>query len=264
MAVTYCRQAVDMEPGSLTYGGLGEAYFATDQLDSAIVYLRLAVEQDPSNGRFRFNLANSLEIAGYYEEAESHFTAYLVQVPNDPVGHFNYGIHLDKAGRHAEGMLEVSRAIDLDPNMLTARVVLIQMLENDGQYDSALSEVAALRLMDPANANELDQWAARIASARDAAGGAGIEGRIHLLYMILSTPEERDQVVKELEAGEDFAGLAVRFSRGSAASKGGDIGWIDPEDMVEPMRSLILELEPNEISPPLEAGGLFHLFKRVP
>jgi len=264
MAVTYSRQAVALDPGSLTFGGLGEAYFATDQLDSAIVYLRLAVEHDPVNGRFRFNLANSLEIAGLYEEAEIHFSTYLAQVPGDPVGHFNYGIHLDKAGRHAEGMMEVERAIELDPNMLTARVVLAQMLENAGRWDDALAEVAALRVMDPANAAELDAWTKRITMARDAALGAGVEGRIHLLHMILSTAEEVEQVQVELEAGEDFAALAVRFSRGVAASKGGDIGWIKPGDMVEPMKSAILVLEPNEISPPLEAGGLFHIFKRVP
>lgn len=263
-AVDYARQAVALEPGSLSYGGLGEAFFAVDRMDSALVYLRLAVEQDPNDGRFRFNLANALEITGNWEEAGTHFEAYLEQNPNDPVGHFNYGIHLDKIGRHEEGRVSVGRAIALDPNMLTARVVMAQMLENAGEWDAALAEVAVLRERDPANAAELDAWSNRITLARDAALGEGVEGRLHILHMVLQSQEAVDMVQQELAAGEDFAALAVRFSQGAAAVKGGDIGWIDPDDLVEPMKGAITALGVNEISPPLEAGGLFHIFKRIP
>jgi tetratricopeptide (TPR) repeat protein len=263
-AVDYGRQAVALEPGSSSYGGLGEAFFAVDEMDSALVYLRLAVEQDPTDGRFRFNLANALEITGNWEEAGTHFEAYLEQNPRDPVGHFNYGIHLDKSGRHEEGRAAVGRAIALDPSMLTARVVMAQMLENAGQWDAALAEVALLKERDPANAAELDAWSDRILAARDAALGEGVEGRLHILHMVLASQEAVDRVQEELAAGEDFASLAVRYSQGAAAVKGGDIGWIDPDDLVEPMKGAITPLDINEISPPLEAGGLFHIFKRIP
>ena len=35
-AVEYCRSAVALEPGPVSYGGLGEAYFAVEEIDSAL------------------------------------------------------------------------------------------------------------------------------------------------------------------------------------------------------------------------------------
>ena len=82
--------------------------------------------------------------------------------------------------------------------------------------------------------------------------------------MVLGTPEILEQVTAELAAGTDFAELAVRFSQGPAAARGGDIGWIDPRgDGRAPAAAAIRSLGVNEISPPVEAGGLFHLFKRI-
>ncbi|MGD9547755.1 MAG: tetratricopeptide repeat protein [Candidatus Krumholzibacteriia bacterium] len=263
-AVGYCRQAVLLEPGPPTFGGLGEAYFATDSLDSALVYLRLATEDDQGDPRFVFNLANALEVAGLYEEAGVQFERFLTRVPDDAVGHFNYGIHLDRMGRTAAAIDHVSRAIDLDATMLSARVVLAQMKENAGDIPGALAVVGELKRLDPDNTNELNLWEERLAGKRGRLQEAQAAGKIHLLHMVLPTAEAVDLVRQELEAGADFASLAVRFSTGAGAAKGGDIGWIRPGDMIEPLRSAISDLEINETSPPVEAGGLYHLFKRVP
>jgi tetratricopeptide (TPR) repeat protein len=263
-AVGYCRRAVVLDPGPISHGGLGEAYFAVEEIDSALVYLRLAVEEAPEDPRYRFNLANALEVAGLTEEAETHFQAFLAMVPDDPVGRFNYGIHLDKQGRTEEALSEVSRAIALNPNMLTARVVQAQLYEELGRWDEALAVVQGLNQIDEANTAELTAWENRIIAQRDASLTAGGEGKIHLLHMVLGNQEMLDTVVAELAAGKPFTSLAVSFSSGGAAAKGGDIGWINPLDMVEPMKSAIMALEVNETSPPVEAGGLFHIFKRIP
>ena len=73
-----------------------------------------------------------------------------------------------------------------------------------------------------------------------------------------------EMVTTELAAGTPFTTVAVRFSSGQAAAKGGDIGWINPADMVESMKAVIQELAVNETSPPVETGGLYHIFKRIP
>ncbi len=62
----------------------------------------------------------------------------------------------------------------------------------------------------------------------------------------------------------DFASLVVQYSTGPAAARGGDIGWVRAEDMVEPLRTAIVRLQPGETSPPIESKGLIHLFKRLP
>jgi len=263
-AVEFCRRAVVLEPGSVSYGGLGEAYFAVEEIDSALVYLRLAVEQAPGESRYRFNLANALEVSGMVEEADAHFRAFLAVVPDDPVGHFNFGIHLDKLGRSEEALAEVTRAAELNPNMLTARVVKAQILEEMGRWDEALEVVIGLNEVDEANTAELNSWEDRIRLKRDVSLSAISEGKIHLLHMILGNQRILEIVTAELGAGISFTTLTVRYSSGPGAAKGGDIGWINPADMVEPMKSAIVDLAVNETSPPVEAGGLYHVFKRIP
>lgn len=263
-AVEFCRRGVALEPGPVSYGGLGEAFFAVEEFDSALVYLRLAVEQAPDRPRYRFNLANVLEVSGMVEEADVHFREFLAMVPDDPVGHFNYGVHLDKLGRSEEALVEITRAIELNPGMLTARVVKAQILEEMGRWDEALEMVIGLNEIDEVNTAELMAWEERIRLQRDVSLEAISEGKVHLLHMILGNQEILEIVTVELAAGTAFTTLAVRYSSGGGAARGGDIGWINPADMVEPIKSVIMELAINETSPPVEAGGLYHIFKRIP
>lgn len=268
-AVEFCRRAVDLEPGAATYGGLGQAYFAVEEIDSALVYLRLAVEQDPETSHYRFNLANALEIDGQIEEADAQFRAFLAQEPDDSVGYFNYAIHLNKMGRPAEGLAAVDKAIDLDPGMLTARVVRIQLLEGMARWDEALEELAELRARSqdsraPSDQDSLDAWEARLIHGRDQAAGNINAGKVHLQHLVVGTAEAAAQVEAELAKGTDFSALVVRFSAGPTAVRGGDIGWLDPADMVAPLRDGINALSTNEISPPIESKGLYHFFKRLP
>ena len=82
--------------------------------------------------------------------------------------------------------------------------------------------------------------------------------------MILRDEQALQTVLAELEKGGDFAQLAVRFSQGPTAIKGGDIGWIRPGELAAELRPAIENLDVNETSPPLEVEGLYHLFRRVP
>jgi len=263
-AVNYCRRAVVLAPGADTYGGLGQAFFTLEQVDSAQVYLRLAVEQSPGNARYRFNLANALEIGGQVEEADFHFRTFLAQVPDDAVGRFNYAIHLEKMGRSAEALLEVDQAIALDPAMLTARVVRIQLLEGLGRWDEALEELANLRTLDRVNTTEFDIWQARLVSERDQSRGRTIAGKVHLQHMVMGTLETAAHVQRELQAGVEFTALVVQFSQGPAAARGGDIGWVDPQEMVAALGAVAASLAINETSPPIESKGLYHILKRIP
>ncbi len=263
-ALAFGRQGAILQPGSASFGALGEVFFARQEVDSALVYLRKAVELDPSASRVRFNLANVLEVVGLIDEADGHFRAFLADNPDDAIGQFNFGIHLQKQGRLKEGLEHVSLAVLLEPNLNSARVVRAQMLELLGLYDEALADVSFLREADPDNQSQLMEWERKIRVSRNNSVAANREGQIHLLHMVLDDAGLSEHVVKELAKGEDFASLVVSYSSGPGAARGGDVGWINPEDMVEPMRSAILGLELNESSPPVESGGLYHLFKRIP
>jgi tetratricopeptide (TPR) repeat protein len=214
--------------------------------------------------RVRFNLANALEVAGLIEEAGQHFKLFLKEEPQDPVGHFNYAIHLQKLGQLESALGEVDQALRLDPGMLTASVVKVQILEDMGRWDDALATVAVLKALDKPNLAELTAWEQRLNGRRDEARGARASGKVHLLHMVLNDRQQLTLVTADLAKGADFGSLVVQYSRGAASAKGGDIGWIKADEMVEPLRGAILSLQEGEISPPIESKGLIHLFKRIP
>jgi len=263
-AVDFCRQAVRNFPGEASFGALGEAFFASDVMDSAVVYLRRAVDSDSANPRHRFNLANALEVVGQYNEAEKHFLFFLAAKPDDVVGNFNYGIHLEKQGKPVEALYHINRTISLDPSMVSARIVKVQLLEKLGQFDQAVAEIQQLKLMDPDNTAELLSWEDRLVRTRDVALGKREEGKVHLLHMVLPDESLVRQVQDYLDSGADFGSLVQQFSTGPAAARGGDIGWIDPQEMMDEMKEAIEGLELYEISPPIESRGLYHIFKRLP
>jgi len=243
---------------------LGEAFFAADVMDSALVYLRKAVDSETTHPRHRFNLANALEITDQYSEAEKHFQYFLASQPDDAVGHFNYGVHLEKQGREVEALYHINRTIRLEPGMISAHIVKVQLLEKLNQYDAAVQEVNYLIVADPDNKDELILWGNRLIKLRDEANGARQEGKVHLLHMILTDQSIVELVQNYLQTGADFGSLVNQYSTGPAAARGGDIGWIDPNDLVDSMKEAIEVLGINDISPPIQSRGLYHIFKRLP
>ena len=263
-ALTYGRRAVAREPGARTRGSLGQTFFALEEVDSAIVYLQLALSEPGADPVYRFNLANALEVVGRTLEADEHFRIFLTERPDDAVGRFNFGIHLDKLGRREEALVQLARALELQPDMLSAYVVQVQILENAGLWDEALVVLGELKVRDRTNLAELMTWEARLMGQREAAREATAAGKIRLLHLVVGDEQTMALVQEELARGEDFGLVVTRFSSGPAAARGGDIGWVRPAEMVPEMRAVVADLAVNEISPPLAAGGLYHMFKRVP
>ena len=262
-AVEVFRHAVAVLPSGATWGGLGEAWFSADRVDSAAVALTRAVALDPDNHRNRFNLANALEIMGDAEGAGQHFRHYVDAVPDDPVGQFNYGVHLERAGDMARAVARVEEAVRLDPSYIQAQVVLAQMYEAMGRTDDALGVLDQLASLDPQASAELDQWRTRLRHGEAATSAALAEGKVYLLHIVTDDQQALELIDEALAAGEDFAAVAARFSQGATAVKGGDIGWVTPADMAPALRDAIEALQPGATSPPVVAGGRTHLFKRI-
>lgn len=262
-ALAVFRDAVATSPSGATWGGLGEAWFAMSEMDSAAVALRRAVELAPDSPHNRFNLANTLQIMGDLEGAEQQFVSYIEAVPDDPIGHFKFGVHLELRGEDQRALAEVERAVSLDPRYIEALVVLAQMYENRGLVDEALSTLTRLEQLDPGAADELAAWKRRVEGERQASAANLASGKVMLQHIILANAALADEVSKELAAGEEFASLASRYSSGPTSSRGGDLGWVNPQEMMPELQAAISELAPGEVTSPITAGGFVHFFKRV-
>lgn len=257
------KHAAATLPSALTWGGLGKVWAHLEQPDSAVVALRKAVILDPADALNQFHLANTLQILGDITGAEEHFLACLEAAPDSPVGHFQYGAHLELRGEHERARAQVERAVSLDSTYLEALYVLMQMYEFAGMVDEALSTLDRLERLDPGAAVEIDQKRRELVATRDDVTAAQAAGKVHLYHIITPNPASVEEVAKGLAAGDDFGGLATRFSTGPTAVRGGDIGWVNPDDMLPVLRDAIRALAVGGTSAPVEVEGVTHVFKRI-
>lgn len=262
-ALAVFQDAVASSPSGVTWGGLGEAWFAMNEVDSAAVALRRAVDLAPENPHNRFNLANALQIMGDLEGAEQQFTSYLETAPDDPIGHFKYGVHLELRGEDKRALAEVERAVALDSRYIEALVVLAQMYQERGLVDEALSTLTRLEQLDPGAAEELTAWKRRVEDERASRASNLASGKVMLQHIIVADVEVAGEVERALATGKEFASLASRYSSGPTAARGGDLGWVNPQEMMPELQAAISELAPGELTSPIAAGGFVHFFKRV-
>ena len=69
-----------------------------------------------------------------------------------------------------------------------------------------------------------------------------------------------DDIRQRIENGDDFGALARKYSNDTAtASNGGDLGWVNPGDMVPRFEAQIDKLATGEISKPFKTGFGWHI-----
>ena len=68
-----------------------------------------------------------------------------------------------------------------------------------------------------------------------------------------------DGLRERLVNGESFAKLARQYSDDTSASKGGDLGWVNPNDTVQPFENAMNALKIGELSPPVRSPFGWHL-----
>ncbi len=84
-------------------------------------------------------------------------------------------------------------------------------------------------------------------------------------HILVDTEAEALDVLARLDAGEDFAALAMELSTdpGSGA-QGGDLGCVPPSQWVPEFAAALVELEVGEISAPVASQFGAHVIRRDP
>ena len=67
------------------------------------------------------------------------------------------------------------------------------------------------------------------------------------------------QILQQLRQGASFAGYARQFSQASTAAVGGDLGWVRPEQLPDPIAAVVRQMGPGAISNPIPVSGGFSI-----
>ena len=102
-------------------------------------------------------------------------------------------------------------------------------------------------------------------------GAAHYVSQTHARHILLNAGElssaddarvRLEQLRERLVGGEDFAALARSHSQDKlSASRGGDLGWINPGDMIPRFEAAMDKLQPGEISEPVKTQFGWHLIQ---
>jgi len=100
---------------------------------------------------------------------------------------------------------------------------------------------------------------------------SGMEYRVaHILLRIPENMNEEkmktlkarmEKILSRLRAGEDFVKIAADSSDAPDNVNGGDLGWLDREQLPGFYPDVVSKLNPGEISPPLQSSAGLHLIK---
>lgn len=72
--------------------------------------------------------------------------------------------------------------------------------------------------------------------------------QVHARHILLKTEADAQNVIKHVEAGQDFQEAAKQYSTGPSASSGGDLGFFKRGDMVKPFSDAAFAMKPGEVS----------------
>lgn len=87
------------------------------------------------------------------------------------------------------------------------------------------------------------------------------EQEFNASHILVETEEEAQTLVEDLEGGADFAELAMAKSTGPTGPNGGLLGWFSTGMMVPEFEAAVLDLEPGQISGPVQTQFGWHVVK---
>ncbi len=94
---------------------------------------------------------------------------------------------------------------------------------------------------------EITEDAIKAAYAKEYANKPGVE-EIHARHILVSSQAQAEAIIKQLDAGADFAKLAQKYSSDPGSVNGGDLGWFKMTDMVPAFANAAFALKDGQIT----------------
>ncbi|MFV8781962.1 SurA N-terminal domain-containing protein [Microbulbifer sp. SA54] len=86
-------------------------------------------------------------------------------------------------------------------------------------------------------------------------------GDVRLSLIAVSQRAIAQRLAQLLQSGEPFSELAKRYSQGSRAAQGGDVGWVNHQRLPAVMRGIVSSLDVGQVFGPIQRGSDFLLVK---
>lgn len=104
----------------------------------ALDYFQRALRETPNYATLEINLGVVYAAMGDDRSAQQHFTRAISLAPTDDQPHFFYGRWLLSTGQIPAASAQLQQAVELNPDRLAARDLLLQSLLQQGKRDEAL------------------------------------------------------------------------------------------------------------------------------
>ncbi len=89
-----------------------------------------------------------------------------------------------------------------------------------------------------------------------------LDDEVRVRFILVETTEAADQILTELVNGRDFAEAALEYSQDARTRlDGGDLGWINPNELADPFPAVIGDTETGAISAAFESSRGWNVLK---
>ncbi|MDX1655121.1 MAG: peptidylprolyl isomerase [Candidatus Competibacteraceae bacterium] len=150
-------------------------------------------------------------------------------------------------------------------SILLAQWAREQGLEANPQVQQALDNVRRQTLINAAGADYL-KTNPITAEAVQARYQQMVENtpstQYHVRTIVVADQAQARRLIRQLQAGGSFPALARQRSLDSnSAQQGGDLGWVVPGNLPQPLGQALEGLEPGQISQPIDLGQAWAILK---
>jgi arylsulfatase A-like enzyme/Flp pilus assembly protein TadD len=219
--------------------------------------LERARELDPQNPLVRVDLATVYRTQGQLQPALAEADEAVRLAPDTAEAHVARGLVLGAQGREDLAAGAFRAALAARPDDPDALFFLAAVELRAGHADAARPLLQRLVKQAPSYPGAAEALAR--ASAETASPPSG---SMRLRLLRVRERQQAEDALRRSAAGEDFTQLARALSEDPSAAEGGDLGFVRPADLAEPLRSAASGLRPGGLSPVLEVAGGYVVLKR--
>ena len=92
------------------------------------------------------------------------------------------------------------------------------------------------------------------------------QSRVAEIFLAVDNPQQDPEVlalanrlIDQMKQGTRFSAVAQQFSQSATAAVGGDIGWIQPDELSPPLAKAVGPMRPGELSPPIRTSAGYYI-----